>query len=319
MAACLAATILTLPGGPAWSQGLARNSDPQGVLVDELVVRARLPGPAWWKVTYGASTVWVLGVPASLPKGFAWNDRPLQTRLGEARLMLAPPKFHTSPVGDLFYVFGHRKDLKARARLEQSLPAALALRFAAARQGLGRDAGRYAGWKPAVAGAVLDQDFRAAAKTDLSQPLGHILALASKAKIRRTPAADYPARAALTALFDATRTMSDDEQDDCLDDALKEVEAGSARMNRAAQGWAEGDVRESLSLQRGYDRCLAALPEMSSLLQRMQDDEFAAIDKALQTPGNTVAVVELRALLARGGVLDRLRAKGYAIATPGAT
>src|SRR5258708_8810550 len=65
--------------------------DPQGAVVAELVVRAKLPGPAWWKVTSGGSTVWVLGVPGSLPKGLKWDVSVL------ARLLAAPPPPHPPP------------------------------------------------------------------------------------------------------------------------------------------------------------------------------------------------------------------------------
>jgi hypothetical protein len=42
--------------------------DSQANLVEELIVNARLPGPAWWKVTDADTTVYVLGVPALVPK-----------------------------------------------------------------------------------------------------------------------------------------------------------------------------------------------------------------------------------------------------------
>ncbi|MDB5441180.1 MAG: hypothetical protein JWM33_3607, partial [Caulobacteraceae bacterium] len=32
-------------------------------IVTGLVVQAATPGPAWWKVTNGSSTVWILGTP----------------------------------------------------------------------------------------------------------------------------------------------------------------------------------------------------------------------------------------------------------------
>jgi hypothetical protein len=45
-------------------------------------------------------------------------------------------------------------------------------------------------------------------------------------------------------------------------------------------------------------------------------DEAAAIAHDLQSPGVSVAVIPLRSLLAREGVLDRLRAEGYTVRTP---
>ena len=103
----------------------------------------------------------------------------------------------------------------------------------------------------------------------------------------------------------------------CLADGLQEIEAGAGRVRAAAAAWAAGDVAGALAAERGYERCLAALPDGAALVRRTMADETGAIAAALRTPGTTVAVVELRALLAQGGVLDALRARGYAVRTPG--
>ena len=52
---------------------------------------------------------------------------------------------------------------------------------------------------------------------------------------------------------------------------------------------------------------------------RMAEPEAirAAIEKALKIPGHAIAVVPLRPLLSQGGVLDRLRADGFDVKTPG--
>ena len=103
-----------------------------------------------------------------------------------------------------------------------------------------------------------------------------------------------------------------------LADALQEVEAGSGRVKASAEAWAVGDVAGALGAERGFERCLAALPNGADLVRRTEADQASAIARALQAPGTAVAVVELRPLLAEGGVLDRLRAEGYAVRPPGA-
>jgi hypothetical protein len=37
--------------------------DPDANIVEELVVQAKSPGPAWWKVSDEDTTVWILGSP----------------------------------------------------------------------------------------------------------------------------------------------------------------------------------------------------------------------------------------------------------------
>ncbi len=305
-ASCLAA--------PAAAQGLQRGSDPEGSLISELIVTGRMSGPAWWRVSNGEAVVWVLGFPSGLPKGTAWNEKPLQDRLARARSLILPPQVKIGPLKAIAFFITHRKVLKSSAPLEQSLPEPEARRFAAARASLGQPAKRYAGWKPAVAGVMLDSDMRKTVKLEADQPLDRIRALAREAHVRERRAANYDGAAVLNTLT----TMSDQAQVECLDDALDEVEAGPARVRSAADGWAHGDVRAALAMQRGYDRCFAALPLISALLERGHGDMAEAIAQALAQPGENVAATDLRGLLATGGVLDRLRARGFKIATPGA-
>src|SRR6478609_1658081 len=64
---------------PAAAQPAA--ADPDSVLVEELVVVARDKGPAWWTVSNGASTVYVLGAPSLAPKRTPWDTLTLERRL----------------------------------------------------------------------------------------------------------------------------------------------------------------------------------------------------------------------------------------------
>src|SRR5205085_5395909 len=99
-------------------------------------------------------------------------------------------------------------------------------------------------------------------------------------------------------------------------DALDEIEAGAGRLKSAGEGWARGDVAVALSAQRGFEKCLASLPEGADVVSKSMDDTTAAIAAALGKPGHSVAIVNLRTLVAQGGVLQRLRAQGYKVITP---
>ena len=57
-------------GGQAQAQAQAID-DPQANVVEALVVSAKLPGPAWWRVSDGDTTIYVMGMPSMLPKGQA--------------------------------------------------------------------------------------------------------------------------------------------------------------------------------------------------------------------------------------------------------
>ena len=67
------------------------------------------------------------------------------------------------------------------------------------------------------------------------------------------------------------------------------------------------------------DACRAALDAgrgASDVIARIRQSWLSEIEKYLQKPGTTIAVVNLDLLLERGGLLDELRAKGYDYEAP---
>jgi hypothetical protein len=288
--------------------------DPEGQVVSDLVVRAKDGGPAWWKVTAAnGAAVFVLGVPSALPKGLRWSDVGLDRRLYQSSRVILPP-VASFGVLDLFGAFSLNAKLHGKGPFEASLPPDLARRFAAGAAALRQSPGHYDRWKPAVAGLVMVGDFRKAAALDASQPLNGIKAAAGRHRLRATPAASYPGLPMARAI---AAELTDQVNQACLADALDEIEAGPARVQAAARAWAVGDVPGALTAERGFERCLAALPNGADLVRRTEADQANAIAASLRAGGNAVAVVELRPLLAQGGVLDRLRAAGFRVTTPG--
>src|SRR5687767_2116168 len=87
----LAALVCALPAAaqapPAPAVGA---EDPDATLVEELVVRGRLPGPAWWRVVDADTTVWVLGVPSIAPKRMEWDRAIFERRLQGANVVVLP-------------------------------------------------------------------------------------------------------------------------------------------------------------------------------------------------------------------------------------
>lgn len=294
------------------AQAPAGSADPDATLVEELVVTARERGPAWWRVSDADTTVYVLGVPSSMPKGLSWDDAVVERRLQGASEVILP--FNNVGVGLLGAprVLIDIARLKARSPIEDSLEPALKARFVAARAAIGQPAKRYALKNGLAAGILLVSDYRDFARITAADPAKTIGRMAKARKIR-TVSKVYPLGPVLSS---AIRTPPA-AQRACLDDALDEVEAGVASSRRAAEAWAAGEVRAALGGERGYEKCLNAAPGAVKLDAQLKADQAAAIAKALQAPGHAVAVVQLRPLLSQGGVLDRLRAQGFEIRTPG--
>lgn len=315
-----ALAIWPLSPGPATAQGqsepappagsVAAGEDPEGTLVEELVVSSNLGGPAFWKVSKGESVVWVLGVPGALPRGVTWDSRRLEFRLKGAKALILPPRVKARPIVITTFILTHQKAFQGGA----PLPPGLRARLDRNREALGVKPGKLDKWKPGVAGAMLAGELRKPLKLDDDQPMNRILGLARKARVRqvRAGAAIDPMPAVRSLLG-----LNDESQQICLEDALDEVEAGRGRIRNAALGWARGDVRTALTAERGFDRCLTRLPTLAALSRRAMSDTSGTIARQLNTPGKAVAVVDLRQLLARGGVLDQLKARGFTVETPG--
>ncbi|WP_304171772.1 TraB/GumN family protein [Phenylobacterium aquaticum] len=306
-----AACLLALPA-VAQAPPAPDPNDPDAVLVEELVVTARDRGPAWWRVSDGDSTVYVLGVPSNMPKSFAWDDAVLERRLTGANRVILP--FNNVGVGVLGApgVLFDLARMKSKTPIEETLDPALRARFVAARTRVGQPAKRYALKNGLAAGILLVSDYREAAHITAADPAKTIARLA-KARKLKIETKVYP----LGPIMGAALRTSPAAQRACLDDALDEVEAGEGSARRAAQAWAEGEVRAALGGERGYEKCLNAAPGAGDLDARLKADQAGAIAAALKQPGHAVAVVQLRPLLAQGGVLDRLRAQGFTVKTPG--
>jgi hypothetical protein len=286
--------------------------DPEGTVVSELVVRAKASGPAWWRVSNGAATVWVMGVPSGLPRGVKWDDALLRARLTGARRLITP-SVYSAGLGDLFGLLSLRGKLKAKGPIEPSLPPDLRARFVAGSAALGRDPAHYDGWKPAVAGLIMVGDFRKRAGIDEREPLKAVQGDAGREGVRVVPAATYKAVPFLKSM---AGDLTDTVNQACLADSLHEIEAGTGQVTGAADAWARGDVAGALNAERGFEKCLASFPEFTAVVRQSMSDEVAAIGHDLQSPGVSVAVIPLRGLVARDGVLSQLAAKGHQVRTP---
>jgi hypothetical protein len=306
--ALAAGLVLTLAAAtPASSPPV---EDPEANVVSEVVVNARTPGPAWWKVADADTTVWILALPdAPLPPGVTWNRAVLERRLKGANVLLDSSKL-TAGIGDLPGLIKLRAQLRSKTPLEQTLPPALRDRFVADREKLGRSAGRYAGWTPLIAGELLVGDSRE--ERGWTRPARDIPGLARRARVPVRGSARY---GAMPFMRTAVAGLTPAIHEQCLEGALDDVEAAS-RARPAAEGWANGDVRAALTAPRRFDRCVLLLAGGADLWRRVSKDQAEDIAAALQQPGHAVALVGLRRLLARDGVLDQLRARGLTVTGP---
>lgn len=311
--ALLAALALAWPAGAQVPLGPAAPdpNDPDAVLVEELVVTARLPGPAWWRVSDSDTTVYVLGAPSVAPKRQQWDRMQFDRRLEGANVVILPFNgLKVKLMGAPGALFSYLR-LRSGRPFETSLDPATRARFAAARSKLGEPADRYKTTHPLAAGLMLINDYRDKEGLTTTDPAKLIKYLAQRKKVRIVQRS-YD----LGPLLGAVSRTSQAAGRTCLDEVLHEVEAGPGGTLAASRAWASGDVAGALTAERSYERCIAVTPGALAFDSRVKADLVSDIETALKTPGHAIAVAPLRTLLAQGGVLDRLRAKGYTVKTP---
>jgi uncharacterized protein YbaP (TraB family) len=313
----LAAGVLALGlAGPAIAQAPATPAapvnDPDAVILEELVVVARDPGPVWWTVSDADTTVYVLGSPTLAPKRMQWDRTAFDRRLKGANVVILPfQDVRVRITGAIGAAFNLAR-LRSSTPFEETLDPATRARFVAARTRLGQPAKRYGTRNALAAGLLLSMDYRDRSGLTNADPTKLIKLLAQQQKVR-IEQKSYD----LGPLMGAVIRTSPAAGRACFEEVLQQVEAGPGVTLAAARAWADGDVRGALANERTYERCIAAVPGAQAFDARIKADQANAIAQALRTPGHAIAVVPLRPLLSQGGVLDRLKAAGYEVSTPG--
>jgi hypothetical protein len=285
--------------------------DQEATVVQELVVTAPVSGPAWWRVSTPTSSVYVMGVPEGLPKGLKWDTGPLGRRLIGANEFISTPEAAVS-LFDILPLWGAAQRLKSRGPMEDGLSPDLRARFEAARRLLGKDQHAYSGWTPFVAALQMVGDYRKASGIDPFEPAKTIKRLARSHDVPVKPSTLLR----VMPIVKAAESQVGDAGPACLDDSLHEIEVGPTSLRAAAEAWAKGDVAAALQAERGYEKCLSRFPEGDRLVSQSMGDATEAIAAALAKPGHSVAIVNLRTLLAKGGVLQQLQARGYRVDNP---
>lgn len=261
----------------------------------------------------GAGEVVILGATSPLPHRLEWNTRPLQKALDGAKLLLAPPAPALNPFETPGLV-AKFLSLRSRTPLAKRAPPAAYARVLQAAAVARTDPKVLQGWDPGVAGFLLLGRFERAAGLSRGKPGTTVERLARAAHVPVRPLARVRAVSAL----DAFVRMDERRQGECLAAAADTVlwEAGHAVP--AAEAWAAGRLAEARRhrTDAAFDVCLEGAPGARALVDRSLADSLAAVETALAGGGRTVAVIDLRLLDRRGGLLDRLRARGAEVAVP---
>lgn len=267
--------------------------DPEANYVKDLVVVAPTTGPAWWKVSKGATVVWIMALPPSnVPETLAWDQSGVRRRMRGAKVLLMPPEGRS----------------RFEGRWDEGFSDLVTDEMEVAARGLGVRPQRYLPVTLPAVFALREYYYRTA---KLALPIERQIITEARRRrviVERPPSMDV----ALTA--DMARAK-DPEIQTCALAMLKEAQTDPQTFRDTAALWAKGRVQQVIATPRSaWTYCInRILPGYS---RRAIDNQTLAIARTLDRRRKAVAVVPLRLLVAEDGVLQRLKARGYVVADP---
>lgn len=291
------------------------------VALDQDVIVVEAPGPELWRVHDRDSEIFILATINALPRGFRWNSRPIAAVLERAdRLYVSEPiSFGLDDVARLLVT---RRDAVRNPDglpLKDYLPTSLYQRLeaTAAQEGLAMDDLEL--WRPYIAGGRL----LGAALQDVGLDSGAVIVretrrLARRARVRVEEVETMRAR----PLIDALNAMPIGRDNACLALQLEAIEVQLPALRARADAWAGGDVAALRNFSTLVDSsaCLSSLGG-SGLTFRDVENRFMAtwlttLSEGLSRPGTRLALISADIFLRPNGLLQQLRAAGYAVEGP---
>ncbi|GMV31736.1 MAG: hypothetical protein AMXMBFR59_38610 [Rhodanobacteraceae bacterium] len=291
-----------------------------------------MPGPGLWQVRSKDHVLWLIGNLRPVPRRMQWRSADLDARLAEADAILDPPSvaFNTGhgrlhALTLLPSVLAARK-LPDKQTLADVLAPDLYARWSTLKaKHLGRDSG-IERWRPLFAAEKLHGTVVEQAGLSPESPVSdHVNTAAKRRKLPHIPTV-------LAITIDDSRQalrefrQGDLDDVDCFERTLQRLEGDIALLSERALAWAIGDIDKLRTLHDSdpASACITALMDAPALRERGVDDVRAeaqalwvkAAEGALNERRTTVGVVPIAWLLADGGILATLAARGYTVLGP---
>lgn len=316
------------------AQSLAQSqSDASAVqAMNTVEVKGVLPGPGFWKVSKDDNSVWILASIRPVPKRMQWETIKLERKLVDAQVLIGSPSVKLDADIGFFGKIGLLPSLlKARKNpdgktLQQILPPATYQRWLVMKQKyIGNDQG-IESWRPIFAAQELYE--KAIAKAGLSNdgvvwPKAEKLAKRAEVRINR-PEINVNIGDPKKFIKAFNRNSLDDVS--CFEKTLDSIDRDVQFMAERGRLWAEGDVAglRRISQDDFSGTCIDALlgsgvaksAGLEDVPARVRNTWLAAVEESLNRNRSAVAVINIAELIRPGGMLDRMRAKGYAIIEP---
>lgn len=312
---CLSALLLAT--GPASAMALTPAPTPAAEASaasdanDEIVVTARRSGAPMWTIETQAGVVILVGEIAEVPKATPWRPERLEGATERAQRIILGTKAKVSPGDILRLIFkgGALTKLPKGRVAADYLDARQMARLRALETRFDQDYARSNFLMTAF--DLLSK--RLAFNRDTAEDASDVVHKAARgAKIPTQPVGEVRGEDMLDNLFAA----APETHIACLEAAMTATEAGADVVTERGQAWTEFDVPAVMAnpLEDALGRCWPWTND--GFGPALRQTWVGAIRDATVQPGVTLAVVPLRILAEKDGVLDQLDRQGLPIAGP---
>ncbi|MFK4058987.1 TraB/GumN family protein [Brevundimonas sp. NPDC046655] len=305
----LSTLVLSLSVG---ATAQAQDGETPATTVDEIVVTARRTDAPIWEVTRGDSTLILVGAISGVPRDVEWRPEALEDAARRAQRILFPQEGRAS-LADVMRLIWR---IRTIARLPNGTTTAdyLSPEVQARLETVMADQ-RNDGWRTNSL-MILSMDLtgdKAGYERGRTRNATDVIKKAARdARIPVRPVGTVRG----DEIVDNLITAPPAAYATCVERALAAAEAGPEGAAVRIAAWKARRVPEVMAqpLEQALGLCWPwGDPEIAPLLRRQWAE---AVQTALDEPGVTLAVAQLRVLAEPNGVLDALEAEGYEIEGP---
>lgn len=302
------AALLLAAGLAAAASGAAAQ---EGEAAEAIVVTAQRSGAPIWTIETARGTILLVGEIVEVPKSTPWRPERLEDATARAQRVILGTKAKVSPGDVLRLIFAGRKftRLPRGTQAADYLDDAQRARLAALEARYGQDYSQRSLLITAFDLLARRLGFTRDTGTDASEV---VRKAADRADVPTAPVGTVRGE----DMLDSLAAAPPEAHLPCLDAAMAATEQGPALIAQRGSDWRAYDVPAVMAnpLEIALGRCWPWADEDMGPVLRGQWVE--AISGATGAAGITLAVVPLRVLAERDGVLDQLERRGLSIAGP---
>ena len=278
---------------------------------NEIVVTAKRSGAPMWTIDTPTGTVLLVGEIAAVPKITPWQPDMLEEAAAEAdRVILrAPPKFSAGDIFRMIFSGGRITKLPEGTTASQYLSSDQRERLARLEAQYDIDYGRRSLLMTAFDLLARRLDFDDDTTKDPTE-------IVKKAAKRADIPILRPERFRGEDLLDDLAEADPKSHIPCLDAAMAAAEAGKPIIEARGEAWRSFKVGAVMDnpLEVALGTCWPWADD--DLGAEIRDQWTGMVADAAQETGVTLAVVPLRVLAEKGGVLDQLEQRGFTVYGP---